>query len=66
MNKNSVLEVTRSEKYAKIIRIKGDSFTDILSQKLIERYIREQGGKVWINQRKNKFKFIMKTVFLTY
>ena len=46
MSENSVLEVTRSNKYAKIIRIKGDSFTDILSQKLIERYIREKGGKV--------------------
>lgn len=46
MKKNSIIEVTRSNKYAKIIRIKGDSFTDILSQKLIERYIREQGGKV--------------------
>lgn len=45
LNENSVLTVTRSEKYAKIIRIKADSFADILSHKLIERYIREKGGK---------------------
>ncbi len=45
MNKNSILTVTRSEKYAKIIRIKSDSFADILSHKLIERYVREKGGK---------------------
>lgn len=45
LNKNSVLTVTRSEKYAKIIRIKADSFADILSHKLIERYVREKGGK---------------------
>lgn len=45
LDENSVLTVTRSEKYAKIIRIKSDSFTDILSHKLIERYDREKGGK---------------------
>ncbi len=45
MSANSLLTVTRSEKYAKIIRIKGDSFADILSHKLIERYVREKGGK---------------------
>ena len=38
MGENSRLLVTRSEKYAKIIRIKSDSFADILSHKLIERY----------------------------
>lgn len=37
MNKESHLTVTRSEKTAKIIRIKSDSFADILSHKLIER-----------------------------
>lgn len=46
MSEKTVLAVTRSEKYAKIIRIKGDSFADILSHKLIERYVREKGGKV--------------------
>ena len=45
MNEKSVITVTRSEKYAKIIRIKADSFADILSHKLIERYVREKGGK---------------------
>lgn len=38
MGKESRLLITRSEKYAKIIRIKSDSFADILSHKLIERY----------------------------
>lgn len=45
MGDDSLLTVTRSDKYAKIIRIKGDSFADILSQKLIERYVHEKGGK---------------------
>ena len=45
MNEKSVITVTRSKKYAKIIRIKADSFADILSHKLIERYVREKGGK---------------------
>lgn len=40
MVENSRLSVTRSDKYAKIIRIKSDSFADILSHKLIERYVR--------------------------
>lgn len=40
MGKDSSLLVTRSDKYAKIIRIKSDSFADILSHKLIERYAR--------------------------
>ncbi len=38
MGKESRLIITRSDKYAKIIRIKSDSFADILSHKLIERY----------------------------
>lgn len=38
MGEDSRLLVARSEKYAKIIRIKSDSFADILSHKLIERY----------------------------
>ena len=46
LNENSLLTVTRSHKYAKIIRIKSDSFADILNHKLIERYAREKGGKV--------------------
>lgn len=45
MGENSILTVTRSNKYAKIIRIKGDSFADILSHKLIERYVHDKGGK---------------------
>ncbi len=45
MGKDSRLLITRSEKYAKIIRIKSDSFADILSHKLIERYAHE-GGKI--------------------
>ncbi len=46
MGKDSRLLVTRSEKYAKIIRIKSDSFADILSHKLIERYAHDKGGKI--------------------
>ncbi|MBE6773170.1 MAG: NAD(+)/NADH kinase [Ruminococcaceae bacterium] len=45
MTEKSSVTVARSEKYAKIIRIKGDSFADILSHKLIERYVREKGEK---------------------
>lgn len=37
MGAESRLIVTRSDKFAKIIRIKSDSFADILSHKLIER-----------------------------
>lgn len=35
--------VTKSDKYSKIIRIKSDSFSDILNSKLIERYNHQQG-----------------------
>lgn len=45
MGENSSLLVTRSKKYAKIIRIKSDSFADILSHKLIERYVHDKGEK---------------------
>lgn len=45
MKENSRLLITQSEKYAKIIRIKSDSFADILSHKLIERYAHDRGGK---------------------
>ncbi len=38
MTGDSKLVVTKSEQKVKIIRIKSDSFTDILSNKLIERY----------------------------
>lgn len=38
MNENSKIVVTRSDRAAKIIRIKSDSFSDILTHKLIERY----------------------------
>ncbi len=46
MGENSKLLVTRSEVYAKIIRIKSDSFADILSHKLIERYVHDKGEKI--------------------
>jgi len=35
--------VTKSDRYTKIIRIKSDSFSDILNSKLIERYNHQQG-----------------------
>lgn len=35
--------VTRSKKYSKIIRIKSDSFSDVLNSKLINRYKHQQG-----------------------
>ena len=38
MSESSSLVVTKSDKKVKILRIKSDSFTDILSHKLIERY----------------------------
>lgn len=44
MGENSTIHVTKSKKYAKIIRIKSDSFADILSHKLIERYVHDKGG----------------------
>ncbi len=37
------LLVTKSKKYSKIIRIKSDSFSDILNSKLIDRYKHQQG-----------------------
>lgn len=44
MGEKTRLLITRSEKYAKIIRIKSDSFADILSHKLIERYAHDKVG----------------------
>lgn len=38
MNDGDKIVVSQAERYTKIIRIKSDSFTDILSHKLIERY----------------------------
>lgn len=38
MQVNSRIVISRAERYTKIIRIKSDSFSDILSHKLIERY----------------------------
>lgn len=38
MNDKSKLVVTRADRVTKIIRIKSDSFSDILTHKLIERY----------------------------
>ena len=45
MGQKSRLLVSKSEKYAKIIRIKSDSFAAILSHKLIERYKEEKYEK---------------------
>ncbi len=45
IKENSRFTVTRSDKCAKIIRIKSDSFSDILSHKLIERY-EAKGGQL--------------------
>ncbi len=38
MTNNSKLVITRADRVTKIIRIKSDSFSDILTHKLIERY----------------------------
>lgn len=43
MSPESKIVVTRAQRYTKIIRIKSDSFSDILSHKLIERYGQVQG-----------------------
>ncbi len=43
MSEGSKLVISRSDRCSKIIRIKSDSFTDILSHKLIERYGYMQG-----------------------
>ena len=43
MTADTRLIVTRSDRYSKIIRIKSDSFSDILNNKLIERYTHQQG-----------------------
>lgn len=43
MSPGSKITVTRANRYTKIIRIKSDSFSDILSHKLIERYGQIQG-----------------------
>ena len=38
LKENDYLEVEKAEKVTKLIKIKSDSFADIFSQKLIERY----------------------------
>ncbi len=38
LNENDYLEVKKAERATKLIKIKSDSFADIFSQKLIERY----------------------------
>lgn len=43
ITENTRILVTKSKKYSKIIRIKSDSFSDILNSKLIERYNHQQG-----------------------
>lgn len=43
MSYDSRIVVTRAQRYTKIIRIKSDSFSEILSHKLIERYGQVQG-----------------------
>lgn len=38
LKENDILEIKKSERTTRLIRIKADSFADIFSQKLIERY----------------------------
>ena len=38
LEENDILEIKKSERTTKLIKIKSDSFADIFSQKLIERY----------------------------
>lgn len=38
LNEDDILEIKKSERTTKLIKIKSDSFADIFSQKLIERY----------------------------
>lgn len=42
MTQNSRIEIEKSQRQVKIIRIKSDSFADIFSQKLMERYSKIQ------------------------
>ncbi len=44
MTKSTKLIIKKSDKVTKLIRIKSDSFADILSQKLIERHNQEKGN----------------------
>ena len=46
MTADTKLRITKAEKTTKLIRIKTDSFTDILTQKLIERHNQEKGIKI--------------------
>lgn len=39
IGKSSTLRIRRAERYSKIVRIKSDSFTDVLTKKLIERRV---------------------------
>lgn len=44
LSSESKIEIRRANRVAKIIKIKADSFSDILSHKMIERYKQERGS----------------------
>ena len=44
--KNDALEIKKSTRATKLIKIKSDSFADIFSQKLIERYSENKGEEI--------------------
>lgn len=44
MTQNTRIEIEQADRYTKLIRIKSDAFTDIFSQKLMERYSNIRGN----------------------
>ena len=46
LEKNDTLEIKKSTRATKLIKIKSDSFADIFSQKLIERYSENKGEEI--------------------
>ena len=46
LNDNDTLEIKKSNRVTTLIKIKSDSFADIFSQKLIERYSENKGEKL--------------------
>ncbi len=44
--KNDILEIKKSQRSTRLIKIKSDSFADIFSQKLIERYSENEEDKI--------------------
>lgn len=46
LEKNDTLEIKKSTRVTKLIKIKSDSFADIFSQKLIERYSENKGEEI--------------------